>query len=66
MQALAAHEYGVTSEEFERVLETIPLVDSQVRGNALARFADGGISSISATATSHRPRRHRDTEDVDA
>ena len=41
LQALAAHAYGVTREEFERILETFPLVDSGLRGDALARFVSG-------------------------
>ena len=38
LQALAAVAYGVTREEFERVLETFPLIDAQLRTDTQARF----------------------------
>jgi hypothetical protein len=38
LQALAAVAYGVTREEFERVLETFPLIEAAIRGEVLARF----------------------------
>jgi hypothetical protein len=39
LQALAAVAYGVTREEFERVLETFPLVEAGLRRDVLSRFA---------------------------
>jgi hypothetical protein len=38
MQALAALAYGLTEEEFERVLETFPLIEVAIRREALRRF----------------------------
>jgi hypothetical protein len=45
LQALAAHAYGVTREEFERVLETFPLVDAGVRRGTFERFIAIGAST---------------------
>jgi hypothetical protein len=40
LQAIAAHLFGLTSEEFAHVLSTFPLVESQARGRSLVRFGE--------------------------
>ena len=40
MQAMAAHLYGLSPGQFERVLSTFPLVPSETRQRALVRFVN--------------------------
>jgi hypothetical protein len=40
LQAIVAHLYRLTSDEFEHVLATFPLIPAEVRARAFARFGD--------------------------
>jgi hypothetical protein len=42
LQALAAHCYGLTADEFAHILTTFPLIDASERGRALETFRGPG------------------------
>jgi len=63
LQALAAYAYGVTREEFERVLETFPLIEDALKRDAFTRFFNLGGRSPASTPLIYGPRRHGDAED---
>jgi hypothetical protein len=54
MQGLVARLYGLKEEEFERVLETFPLMDGPIRAEALRRFTAFRAGVDDTEAPRHR------------
>ena len=40
VQALVAHLYGLSEQDFEHILETFPLIPAEVKERALRNFRD--------------------------
>ena len=63
LQALAALAYGVTREEFERILETFPLIDSGLKTDTHAHFVRLlRVFTTATTLSTDEPRRRGDAE----